>query len=94
MSNVMGLCITISHACLIVCVPDIQSSASNVTQQKKSLLAEIKTLQEKVAMLENERDFLRTTLTTAMASTGRSSIFTFVKGSRFTMHFVIGKYYR
>ncbi|XP_041929789.1 coiled-coil domain-containing protein 106-like [Alosa sapidissima] len=51
---------------------DFQSSASNVKQQNKRLLSEIKTLQEKVAMLENERDFLRTTLTTAMASTGKS----------------------
>ncbi|KAG5273044.1 hypothetical protein AALO_G00146980 [Alosa alosa] len=50
---------------------DFQSSASNVKQQNKRLLSEIKTLQEKVAMLENERDFLRTTLTTAMASTGK-----------------------
>ena len=50
-----------SHALVLVCVSDIQPPTTKENHQNQKLLIDIKALEEKVASLEEERDFLRET---------------------------------
>ena len=62
-----------SHALVLVCVSDIQPPTTKENHQNQKLLIDIKALEEKVASLEEERDFLRETMK-SMSSAGMSEV--------------------